>query len=208
MPKTKIIRIDPDKPNLKDIKEAAKIIKKGGLVIFPTETVYGLGALYDDAEAISKVYEIKKRPKNKPLTVHISKIEMIESFNCEIPYLVKVLIKKFWPGPLTIMLMRRDKSNTIAFRMPDGEIAKNFIQMCNAPIAAPSANISGNTAPVSVEDALKDLDGKVDLAIDGGHTRLRKESTIIDTSSFPYRVIREGAISKVRIQETWHDERT
>jgi len=206
MQKTKIIRVDPEKPNLKDIKEAAKVLKKGGLVIFPTETVYGIGALYGNAEAVTRIYEVKKRPKNKPLTVHISNLSTIKSLGCEIPHLAGLLMKKFWPGPLTIILNTSDKKKTIAFRMPDGEIAKSFIEMCGGAIVAPSANISGNKAPISAEGALRDLGGKVDVVIDGGPTKIRSESTIIDASAFPYSVIREGAISKARIQEVWHDE--
>lgn len=203
MQETKIIEIDPEKPDLKKIKEAAKIIKEGGLVAFPTDTVYGLGAAYNNPDAVTKIYEVKKRAKNKPLTLHISKIEMLESFDCEIDHLAKILMDKFWPGPLTIILNTKDKKKTVAFRMPKGEIAKSFIEACGIPIVAPSANISGNKPPVSAEGVLKDLDGKIEAVIDGGTTYLGGESTIIDVTSFPYRVIREGAISKSIIQDVW-----
>ena len=204
MSKTKIIKINPEKPDLKSIKEAAEIIKNGGLVAFPTETVYGLGAAYNNPDAVTKIYEVKKRSKRKPLTIHISKIETLESFDCEITHLAKILMDKFWPGPLTIILNTKDKKKVIAFRIPKGEIAKRFIEVCGIPIVAPSANISGNKPPVSAEEVLKDLDGKIEAVIDGGPTYLRGESTIIDATSFPYRVIREGAISKSRIQDVWH----
>ena len=204
MQKTKIIEVDPEKPDLKKIKEAVKIIKEGGLVAFPTETVYGLGAAYNNPDAVTKIYNVKKRSKNKPLTVHISKTEMLESFDCEITHLAKILMDKFWPGPLTIILNTKDKKKTIAFRMPKGEIARCFIEACGIPIVAPSANLSGNKPPVSAEGVLKNLDGKIEAIIDGGPTYLRAESTIIDVTSFPYRVIREGAISKSRIQDVWH----
>lgn len=204
MQKTKIIEVDPEKPDLKKIKEAAKIIKEGGLVAFPTETVYGLGAAYNNPDAVTKIYKVKKRSKNKPLTLHISKRETLESFDCEITHLAKILMDKFWPGPLTIILNTKDKKKTLAFRIPKDEIAKCFIEACGIPIVAPSANISGNKPPVSAEGVLKDLDGKIEAVIDGGPTRLGGESTIIDVTSFPYRVIREGAISKSRIQDAWH----
>ncbi|MCK4463924.1 MAG: threonylcarbamoyl-AMP synthase [Candidatus Omnitrophica bacterium] len=205
MQKTKIIKVNPEKPDLKSIKEAAKIIKKGGLVAFPTETVYGLGAAYNNPDAVTKIYNVKKRSKNKPLTIHISKMKTLESFDCEITHLAKTLMNKFWPGPLTIILNTKDNKKTIAFRMPEGEIAKCFIEACGIPIVAPSANISGNKSPVSAEGVLKDLDGKIEAVIDGGTTDLGAESTIIDVTSFPYRVIREGVISKARIQDAWHE---
>lgn len=203
MEKTKIIKVNPQQPDLEKIKEAAKIVKKGGLVAFPTETVYGLGALYDNADAVIKIYDVKKRSKNKPLTIHISSMKELEGFNCDIPHLAKVLMDRFWPGPLTIILNTKDRKKTIAFRMPSNKIAKSFIENCRHPIVAPSANKSGEKPPLKAEEVLKDLDGKIEAIIDGGPTDLGVESTIIDATSFPYRVVREGAIPKAVIQDAW-----
>jgi L-threonylcarbamoyladenylate synthase len=134
----------------------------------------------------------------------IADIKTIESFNCEIPFLVKVLIDRFWPGPLTIILNTKDAKHSHAFRMPKNEIAKRLIEACGSPLAAPSANISGEKPPITCQDVLDDLDGKIDAVLDAGPTRIGVESTIIDATSFPYRVIREGAISKIKIQDVWH----
>jgi len=204
MIETKIIKIDPENPEKEGIKEAARIINDGGLVAFPTDTVYGLGALYNNPKAIDRLYEVKERPKDKLFTVHISKKEVIKSLDCEIPYLAEVLMDRFWPGPLTIILNTKDRKKTIAFRMPNNKIAVSLINKSDGPVAAPSANVSGRRPPVDAEHVLKDLDGKIDAVIDGGTTAIGKESTIIDVTSFPYRVVREGAISKILIQDVWH----
>ena len=202
--KTKIIRVDSINPDKKKIEEAASIIRNNGIVAFPTETVYGLGVLLDNAEGLMKLYKIKSRAKNKPFTVHISKIEAIHDLNCEMPHLATVIIKKFWPGPLTIILDTKDKTKTMAFRMPDCIVAKYLIDFCKKPIVAPSANLSGKKPSKNVQEVLEDLDGKIDAVIDTGETKLGQESTIMDVTSFPYKVLREGAISKVKIQESWH----
>ena len=204
--KTKIIKIDPDKPDKSKIKECAKTLKGGGLVAFPTETVYGLGAIHNNKEAVEKIYSVKRRPTEKPLTIHISNIKSIDKFNCEIPHLVKTLIDKFWPGPLTIILNTKDKAKKIAFRMPDSKIAKALIEYSGEELVAPSANISGNKPPVDAEDVIEELNEKIDIIINAGPTRLAEESTVIDATAFPYRVLREGAISKTKIQDAWQHE--
>lgn len=203
MTRTKIIKVNPMAPSSERIREAAEIIKKGGLVAFPTETVYGLGAAYNNPDAVKKIYDVKKRPKDKPLTIHISKMEDLEEFDLEIPYLAEVLIDRFWPGPLTMILYTKDRKKTIAFRMPKNEIARHFIDACGIALVAPSANKAGKKGPVNAEQVLEDLDGKIEAVIDGGPTEVGKESTIIDTTWFPYRVVREGAIPKTIIKDVW-----
>jgi len=203
MAKTKVIKIDPDIPETKKIEEAVKILKKGGLVAFPTETVYGIAAAYNNASAIERLYKVKNRPKNKPFTIHISRVEMIEKFGCETSPLVKTLIGRFWPGPLTVVLKMKDKKKTLAFRMPEGAIAIELIERIGIPVVAPSANISGGKSPETAEDVLRDLDGKIDIVIDGGPTKIGIDSTIVDATSFPYRILREGAIPSTSIKDTW-----
>ena len=203
MAKTKVIKIDPDIPETEKIEEAAKILKNGGLVAFPTETVYGIAAVYDNASAIERLYKVKNRPKNKPFTIHISRVEMIEKFGCETPPLVKTLIGRFWPGPLTVVLKVKGKKKTLAFRMPEGAIAIELIERIGVPVVAPSANISGSKSPKTAEDVLRDLDGKIDVVIDGGPTKIGIDSTIVDATSFPYRILREGAIPATSIKDTW-----
>ena len=142
----RILKIDPDFPEKEAINIAADIIKHGGLVAFPTETVYGLGADYANKKAVKRIYKVKKRPENKPLTLHISDMEMLKSFVVKIPELGKRLMKRFWPGPLTIIL----NSNTcgkLGFRMPKNKVALELIKRCAVPIVAPSANMSGSRPP-------------------------------------------------------------
>ena len=197
---TEIIRVDIQKPDKGILKKAAGIIKKGGLVAFPTETVYGLAADYVNKKAIEKLYKIKKRPKTKPFTIHISVPEATDKLYCEISLFSKHLIKRFWPGPLTL-IFKTESGEKIGVRMPRNKIALDFISMCKTPIVAPSANLSGNEPPCSADDVLRDLDGKIDLLLDGGKTDVGIESTVIDTTIFPYRVLREGAIHKSQIAD-------
>ena len=187
------VKIDPKKPDKKIIVKAADIVKGGGLVIFPTETVYGIAASLVDDKAIARLYEIKNRPLDKPFTVHISDIKMIEKMGCKINEKTKSLIEKFWPGPLTIIL-KSENGKTIGFRMPADKIAAELIKCAGVPIVAPSANLSGKVAPVSAGEAMKDLEGKVDMVLDGGKTAIGLESTIIDMTIIPPKVLREGAI--------------
>jgi len=194
--KTAVIKISASRPETSKIKKAAAILRKGGLVAFPTETVYGLGANALDKEALKKVYEIKKRPKNKPLTVHISGIGQLKKIVGAVPPEAVKLIDRYWPGPLTIIL-KDARGKKIGFRMPDNKIAFRLIEEAGVPVVAPSANISGNKPPASAKEVLRDLDGKIDIVIDGGKTKIGIESTVVDMTGKTPKVLREGAI-KVR----------
>lgn len=187
------VKIDPKRPDKKIIAEAADTVKKGGLVVFPTETVYGIAASLLDDKAITRLYKIKKGRRSKPFTVHISDIKMIEKMGCKATGRAKALIDRFWPGPLTIIL-KSENGETIGFRMPANRIALEFIKAVGAPIVAPSANLSGKDAPTSAKDAFKDLEGRVDMVLDAGLTDIGLESTVIDLSAEPPKVLREGAI--------------
>ena len=196
--KTEIIKVDAKRPSTDILKKAAAIIKKGGLVAFPTETVYGLGADYMNKKAIQRLNEVKKRPKDKPFTIHIADIESLYELSCNISIFAKHLIERFWPGPLTLIFPTAS-GEKIGVRMPRNEIALKFISACGAPIVAPSANISGNRPPSNAREVLKDLDGKIDLLLDAGETEVGIESTVVDVSTTPHNVLREGAISKDQI---------
>ncbi len=193
---TRIVKVDPEKPEQDYLKEAADILKSGGLVIMPTETVYGIAANMLNNNALDRLYEIKKRPKDKPFSLHIDKKEKIEEFAGSIPVLAYKLIDKFWPGPLTLILRAKKDEGKIGVRMPDNEIALNLIAEAGVPIVCPSANISGKPAPTNFEDAIKDMKGLVDFAIDAGNTKLQVESSIIDLTAEPPEILREGAIKK------------
>ena len=198
--KTEIVKVDKQKPDKSALKKAAKVIRKGGLVAFPTETVYGLGADHMNKKAIQRLYSVKKRPKDKPFTVHISKFDELDKLLCEITFYSKHLIESLWPGPLTLVF-KTSSGEKIGVRMPRNKVALEFISVCETSIVAPSANISGNRPPRKAEDVMEDLDGKIDLLLDGGETEVGIESTVIDVSMFPYRLLRRGAIAASRIAD-------
>jgi len=198
---TKIVKITYD--NYKDdcLKEAANIIKRGGLVIIPTETVYGIAANMLDKKAIERLYAIKNRPKDKPFSLHLDRREKIEDFACDIPIAAYKLMDSFWPGPLTLILKAKNNGN-IGIRVPDDDIAVRVIIQSGVPVVCPSANISGRPAPINFEDAIRDLNGLVDFAIDAGSTRLGIESSVVDLTGASLVILREGAIKKDTIIET------
>jgi len=198
---TKIVKLDPHLPDENYLKEAADILKAGGLVIIPTETVYGIAANMLNKKAVERLYTIKERPKNKPFSLHIYKRETIDEFARAVPVAAYKLMDRFWPGPLTLILKSRKTEETVGIRMPDDEIAFKVIARSQVPVVCPSANISGRPAPVDFEEAIKDLSGLVDFAIDAGRTRLAIESTVVDAASQPLRVVREGAIKQPEIEE-------
>jgi tRNA threonylcarbamoyl adenosine modification protein (Sua5/YciO/YrdC/YwlC family) len=195
---TKIVKVDPRAPQEELINQAAIALAKGQLVIIPTETVYGVAANALDKKAIERLSDIKKRPKDKPFSLHIDEKIKIEHFAKDIPIAAYKLISKFWPGPLTIILQSRDQG-TIGIRMPDNEIALRIITLAKVPVVCPSANLSGNPAPVTFQDAIRDLNGLVDFAVDAGETKLKTESTVVDLTAEPLKVLREGAISSADI---------
>ncbi|MFA5144622.1 MAG: L-threonylcarbamoyladenylate synthase [Candidatus Omnitrophota bacterium] len=198
---TKIIKVSPERPEQSRLKEAADALKDGRLVIIPTETVYGIAADMSNNKALGRLYKIKKRPENKPFSLHVDKKERIEEFASAIPASAYRLIDKFWPGPLTLILKSKNSGGasgigTIGLRMPDNKVALEIIAQAGVPIICPSANISGKPAPVNFSEAIKDLNGLVELAIDAGSARLGIESSIVDLTVLPPEVLREGAVKK------------
>lgn len=190
-----------------DCARAADIIKSGGLAAVPTETVYGLAGNALDEEAVRKIYDVKGRPEIKPLSVMVHDAGAMERYCENVPQQAHVLARRFWPGPLTVVLdakpaipeIVRAGGKTVGLRCPASEKTLELLKMADVPLAAPSANPSGEPSPKSAQDVLKYFDGKIDCVIDGGVCSLGRESTIIDMSRTPYRILREAALTQSEI---------
>lgn len=206
--KTKVSIIKDVKEDEEKIKEAAEFIKNGGTVVFPTETVYGLGADALNAQAVEKIFKAKGRPQDNPLIIHVSS-KNVEAYAKEIPQIANDLINEFWPGPLTIILRKKDvipdvtsaRLKSIGIRMPDNEIARKLIEFSNTAIAAPSANTSGKPSPTDFRRCIEDLDGKVDFILGGTQSDIGVESTIIDCTVVPPIVLRPGGVTLEMLRE-------
>lgn len=209
---TKISIIKDIHKNIKDIEEAASVIKEGGVVAFPTETVYGLGADALNPLAVKKIFEAKGRPQDNPLIIHVAN-KNLESLVKEIPSIANKIMDRFWPGPLTLIFKKKNiipdvtsaNLDTIGVRMPSNEIALKLIESSGTPIAAPSANISGRPSPTDVERCIEDLEGKIDYILGGNRSDVGVESTILDLSVDPPCVLRPGGITLEMLKEI--DER-
>lgn len=201
--RVEILKIDPDYPEKEKITKAANFIKNGKIVAFPTETVYGLGVDGLNTEAIKLLFEVKKRPEGKPISLLISNVNDLERLGKDIPQEAWKIIDKFWPGALTIILPAKDlvpeiirgKGTTIAIRMPDNKIARSLIESAQTPITGTSANISGDKESTTSQQVMKGLKDKIDLIIDGGKTKLGIASTILDLCGKTPTIIREGAVT-------------
>ena len=206
---TKIIQIDKNAINEGKMEEAASVIRAGGLVAFPTETVYGLGADALSAEASEKIYAAKGRPSDNPLIVHIAKFEDMEAIAKDIPKEAELLSDAFWPGPLTMIVWKNDKvpyettggMDTVAIRMPSHPVALDLIRRSGGYIAAPSANTSGKPSPTLAEHVALDLDGKIPMILDGGLVGIGIESTIIDLTEKTPMILRPGYITEEMLSE-------
>lgn len=200
---TRVLCLDENNIDLNAINEAGDIIKRGGTVAFPTETVYGLGANALDPDAVKKIFKAKGRPQDNPLIVHISDFDEITPLVSEIPEIAKKLMEKFWPGPMTIIFKKSplipDETSagldTIGIRMPSNLIARALIKSAGVPVAAPSANISGRPSPTDVESCIEDLSGKVDMIIGGANCEVGVESSVIDVTVDPPCILRPGGIT-------------
>ena len=200
---TKILTTDKN-----DIKQAAAIIKRGGLVAFPTETVYGLGANALDEKAVAGIYEAKGRPSDNPMIVHIARASDIGQLTPMLSADIVALIDNFWPGPLTMVLKKKegvpDRTtgglDTVAVRMPDSQAALDLINLAGCPIAAPSANISGRPSPTRAMDVIADMDGRIDAVISGEDCRVGIESTVVDMTGEVPTVLRPGIITAENIE--------
>lgn len=206
--KSKYINFKQNK-NYEELKAPAEAIRVGKLVIFPTETVYGIGANAIDEEAVRNIYIAKGRASDNPLIAHISDIKMLDDLVLEVGEIERKLIKNFWPGPLTIVFNKKPivpdiitgGLDTVAVRMPSNEIAHKLIEYSNCPIAAPSANISGKPSGTQIEDIIEELDGKVEYIIDNGKVDIGVESTVIRVVDNVVHILRPGKITPEDIEE-------
>ena len=201
---TEVLKIDSANPQVEYIIKAADVLKAGGIVAFPTETVYGLGVNCFDAAAVEKLYKVKERPAEKPFTIHICDTKDLVRFDCQISRFAEELIDKFWPGPVTL-IFNTSNSGTLGFRFPNNRVAQELIKQSNTLIAAPSANMTGGKPPTDAKEVLEQFKDRIDLILDAGQTQLGKESTIIDLTVSPYRILRAGAVSRDKIAQVEFD---
>ena len=209
MKQTLVLKVNSRKPETEKVRVAAKLIREGGLVAFPTETVYGLGADALNSKAVLALFEAKKRPLDNPPIVHIENISEVYRLAKQVPQEAETLMRKFWPGPLTLVFKRSEivpevtvaGLDTIALRMPQHKVALALIRESNCPIAAPSANLAGKPSPTSAKHVFDDLNGRIDAILDGGPTRIGVESTVLDLSASPPLVLRPGGTSFEALQK-------
>lgn len=207
--KTILEKIDKNQNNTDIIREAGRILKEGGLVAFPTETVYGLGADALNEDAAKKIYAAKGRPSDNPLIIHITNMKALEKIVSEVPEKAVKVAEKYWPGPLTMIFNKSDivpygttgGLDTVAVRMPVDAIAREVIDAGGGYIAAPSANTSGRPSPTTAQHVAEDLTGRVDMIVDGGAVEIGVESTILDMTVEPPMILRPGAITKEMFEE-------
>lgn len=206
---TQIIKIDITVPGWENqLDTAAQVLRSGGIVAFPTETVYGLGANALDSQAVEGIYKAKGRPADNPLIVHIADFNDIDVLAGVIPKVVPLLMDTFWPGPLTLVMPKSQKIpsiitaelDTVGIRMPSHPIALALIRKAGIPIAAPSANSSGRPSPTLAKHVIDDLSGKVDIIIDGGSTLVGVESTVLDVTADPPVILRPGGVTREQLQ--------
>lgn len=196
--RTIIIKIDSMKPDFKIIKKTVNILKKGGLIIYPTETCYGIGADATNSKAVRRVYKVKKRSYSKPIHIIVSSLKMMEIYG-EITDEIRFLVKRFMPGPLSIVTRKKEtiprilNPKEITFRIPDNPIALKLVKEAKVPITATSANISRQLPLYKIKDVIKTFNGKLEMILDAGNLKRVKPSTFIDMKSKP-RILREGPI--------------
>jgi len=199
---TRLLRIDPRDPEEVVLKKAAEVLSVGGLVAFPTETFYGLGANALDPQAVGRVYAVKGRPESNPLLVLVDSARMLQSLVEGVPAAAWTLMTRYWPGPLTLVFRARGNlpeeltagTGTVGVRMPGHPVAFGLVRAAGFPVTAPSANLSGEAPPSRAADVQRILEGKIELILDGGPTKGGLPSTIVDVTVTPPRVVRRGAL--------------
>lgn len=211
--KTRIFTVDPLDPDEQSLEAAAGILTRGGLVAFPTETVYGLGADATSDAAVARIFEAKGRPQDNPLIVHVHTYDVVPALVRELPSRAEVLMYRFWPGPLTIVLKKSGALaervslglDTVGVRMPAHAVALGLIGAAGMPVAAPSANVSGRPSPTTPGHVLRDLDGRIDAVVDGGPCGIGVESTVLDLTTIPPAILRPGGTTREDIEEVLGD---
>jgi len=207
--RTITVKVSSEKPQIDRIRIAASVIKKGGLVAFPTETVYGLGADALNRDAVAKIFKAKERPADNPIIVHIASKEDVYRLARDVPNKAEKLMAEFWPGPLTLILKRSSivpditvvGLDTIGIRMPSSKVALALIRESGTPIAAPSANRAGKPSPTTAQHVIDDLGGRIDVVLDGGPTRVGVESTVIDVTTRVPQILRPGGTSYEKLKK-------
>ena len=192
-------RIHP--PTLANLRRLAAVLQRGGLVAIPTETVYGIAADHANPQAMKRLREVKKRSEDKPFSVMIAQKELIRNYTAYADPKLFKLIDRYWPGPLTVIVPAERKGETIGIRIPDHPVAMKLVENAHCTIAAPSANFEGNPPPTTCNEALRDLDGLVDLALDSGKVDIGTASTIVDFTGEAPKVVREGVITQKDVDE-------
>jgi len=208
--RTVILKVNREEPEIDRIRAAAEIIRKGGLVAFPTETVYGLGADALNPEAVARIYTAKNRPPDNPIIVHVASRDEACRLTEEVPANARKLMDTFWPGPLTLVLkasglvprITTGGLDTVAVRMPGLKVTLALIAESGAPIAAPSANLAGRPSPTTAEHVRQDLDGRIDLILDAGPTKVGVESTVVDLTVDPPQILRPGGVPYEELKST------
>lgn len=206
---TIVIKVKKNEEVSEGIKLAARVIQEGSLVVFPTETVYGLGANAFSAAAVKKIFLVKGRPEDNPLIVHVAQVETLKDLAVNIPFPAWELAERFWPGPLTMVLKKKilippettAGLDTVAVRMPRHSAALALIKCAGVPVAAPSANLSGKPSPTTAEHVLEDLAGRVKVVLDGGPCIVGLESTVLDLSREKPLLLRPGGVTLEELQE-------
>jgi L-threonylcarbamoyladenylate synthase len=205
---TQVLRVHPDEPDPGAIARAARVLREGGTVAFPTETVYGLGANALDAHAVRRIFAAKGRPAEDPLIVHLATADDLGRVARAVPAVARPLVEAFWPGPLTLVLPRAPEVpgevtaglGTVAVRVPSHPVALALLRAARVPVAAPSANRYGRASPTCAQHVLDDLEGRVDLVLDGGPTTIGVESTVLDLTREPPRILRPGGVPREAIE--------
>ncbi|MCS7099112.1 MAG: L-threonylcarbamoyladenylate synthase [Sulfolobales archaeon] len=211
MPRARVVRVDPIRPSEEVLEEAAGVLRSGGLVAFPTETVYGLGADAFNSEAVLKVFRVKRRPLDNPLIVHVSSLDMLHQVAVDVPDWVVRALSNAWPGPLTVVLKRRADLpavvsgglGTVAVRCPAHPVALKLIEALGRPVAAPSANLAGRPSPTRAEHVVEDLGDEIDLIIDAGETFFGVESTVVDLVSPRPQILRPGPVGPEELEKVF-----
>jgi L-threonylcarbamoyladenylate synthase len=207
------LKVNSQHPDANKIRIASRIIKKGGLVAFPTETVYGLGADALNPDAVARIFEAKKRPADNPIIVHVGDKDDVYELVRKVPRSAEKLMTQFWPGPLTLILRRSSHVpnitvvglDTIAIRMPNNNVALALIHQSKVPIAAPSANLAGKPSPTTAQHVIEDLAGRIDAVLDAGPTKIGVESTVIDMTTTVPLILRPGGTPLEKIKSVLHN---
>ena len=205
---TEVLKINSLTPEPELLAYAGGILRQGGLVAYPTETVYGLAASAFADGSIARVFDAKGRPHGQPLPVQIASADELETLARDIPEAAQLLLQDFFPGPLTLIFRRQPTvsltitggGETVGLRMPDHPVALGVLRAFGTPVVCPSANTTGRRAAMSAADVLEDLDGRIDLILDGGPTTDRTPSTVLDVTVSPARIVREGKISRAQLE--------